>query len=204
MIGDHLSAKQRQWMARQCKRLRKSANDSEICDIQGARHSHDHGNPLDVLSPLLVVQIPPCQLIPLTQMKQQVTRTHSDLKPTKTNHSSNQTSWYSVIHFQYYNINFYCAKLWNTVTYKGDTTGSRSYCSVRWGSHVTEQHHITYSDNVLSSVCLYMMIGGLRGNLKPTVTLIAYWDISGHTSSFSASPTTTWGGLCDHQGLIIE
>ena len=74
---------------------------------------------------------------------------------------------------------------------------------VRWGSNVKEQH-TTYSYNSPFYVCLYMMIGGLRGNLKPTVTLIAYWDISGHTSSFSASPTTTWGGLCDHQGLIIE
>ena len=45
MIGDHLSAKQRQRMARQCKRLRKSGNDSEICDIQGARHRPGHGNP---------------------------------------------------------------------------------------------------------------------------------------------------------------
>ena len=152
MIGDHLSAKQRQWMARQCKRLRKSGNDSEICDIQGARHRHGHGNPLDVLSPLLVVQIPPCQLIPLTQMKQQVTRTHSDLKPTKTNHSSSQTSWYSVIHFPYYNINFYFTnlRLRNSETQlhiQVIPPDPEVIVLVRWGLHVKEQHHMTYGYN---------------------------------------------------------
>ena len=47
----------------------------EMCDTKGAVHRHGLGNRLAVLSPLLVVRIPPLQLIPLTRMKPQVTRT---------------------------------------------------------------------------------------------------------------------------------
>ena len=72
----------------------------------------------------------------------------SDLKPTKTNHSSNQTSWYSVIHFPYYNINFYSTNLrmQNSETQlhiKVIPSDPEVIVLVRWGPHVKEQHHIT-------------------------------------------------------------
>ena len=120
-------------MAGQYQRLGNSRNDSEICDTQGALRRPGLGNPPDVLSPLLVVQIPLMQLIPVIRMKQWVTRT---LWPetNKNNHSGNQASWYNVIHFTYCSINFYSTivRMLNSetaVTFKGDTTGSRNYCS---------------------------------------------------------------------------
>ena len=106
----------------------------------------------------------------------------SDLKPTKTNHSSNQTSWYSVIHFPYYNINFYSTNLrmQNSETQlhiKVIPPDPEVIVLVRWGSNVKEQH-TTYSYNSPFYVCLYMMIGGLCGNLELIVTVFAYLYIS--------------------------
>ena len=47
------------------------------------------------------------------------------------------------------------------VTFKGDTTGSRNYCSGAM--------RITRSDNLSSYVCPDMMIEGLCGNRKLTI-----------------------------------
>ena len=86
----------------------------------------------------------------------------------------------------YYNINFYSSNLrmQNSemqLHIKVIPPDPKVTVLVRWGSHINEHHHITYNDYLPSYVSLYMMIGGLCGNLKPTVSLMAYWDISGHT-----------------------